>query len=131
LQQHYAWSYTAMARVQCPAATDLESWSNSAWNDGVQVEQLDPVDTLIVHTRNSRYEIIVVEPHSAQVLVRGGKFLPVYTPATLAGASLGGSFLKVHGVYIGFRMELCIAGETLLTAPVESIARAERAAAVS
>lgn len=121
-----------MARVHCSAAIDLEAWSNRDWTDGVQVEQLDPVETLIVHTRNSRYEIIVVEPHSAQILVRGGKFLPVYTPATLAGASLGGSFLKVHGVYIGFRMELHVDdGETLVTAPVESISRAETAAAVS
>lgn len=121
-----------MARVQFSAAADLDNWSNADWTGGVQVEQLDPIETLIVHTRNSKYEIIVVEPHSAQILVRGGKLLPVYTPATLAGASLGGSFLKVHGVYIGFRMELHVDdGETLITTPVQSITRAEQVAVAS
>jgi serine/threonine protein kinase len=32
--------------------------------------------------------------------VRGGQFFPTYTPARLAGSSLGGSFLKQHGIYL-------------------------------
>ena len=52
--------------------------------------------------------------------------------AHVAGASLGGSFLKVHGVYIGFRMEFHVDDrETLVTAPVESISRAEQVAVAS
>jgi hypothetical protein len=54
--------------------------------------------------------------------VRGGKFFPEYTTAILAGASLGGSFLKMRGVYVGFRMEIHMGVEAIITSDVQSIA---------
>jgi hypothetical protein len=43
----------------------------------------------------------------------------------LAGSSLGGSFLKMRGIYVGFSMELCHEGETIITSPVRSIVGAD------
>jgi hypothetical protein len=57
-----------------------------------------PHDRLIVRTRNSTYEIVVMVPYVASVMVRGGAFFPDFTPARVAGSSLGGGFLKLHGV---------------------------------
>lgn len=114
--------------IQVPVIADLSAWSDLAWSDGVQLEQLDPLETLVVRTRNSTYEIVVVNPHSAEVLVRGGRFFPVYTPVVLSGASLGGSFLKLHGIYGGFSMELHTGEETIITSAVKrvSVAREHR-----
>jgi hypothetical protein len=39
------------------------------------------------------------------VLVRGGRFFPVRTPALLAGSTFGGSLLKSGGIYLGMKME--------------------------
>ena len=69
----------------------------------------------------SPYEIIVVSPRAAKVLVRGGRFFPVYAPAVLSGASLGGSFLKLHGIYAGFSMELHTGDETIITSRVTGV----------
>jgi hypothetical protein len=88
-----------------PAAT-LDTWTAHDWSHGVLIPELASHDQLIVRTRNSTYEIIVMVPHTASVMVRGGAFFPTLTPARVAGSSLGGGLLKLHGVYAGFQMEL-------------------------
>ena len=106
-----------------PRAALLDAWSAHPWRDGLVVDDLSPLDQLTVQTRNSTYEIIIVSPRAAEVIVRGGRFFPTPTPVRLAGSSLGGSFLKQHGIYVGFRMELQYDGQTIVTTEVCSIAR--------
>lgn len=107
------------ARV--PAAATLDTWTAHDWSHGVQLPNLAPHDRLIVRTRNSTYEIIVTVPHTASVMVRGGSFFPNFTPAHVAGSSLGGGFLKLHGVYAGFQMELAADDLPVITTRVRTI----------
>lgn len=111
-----------------PAGALLDTWSAHGWSDGVMVDRLTALDRLIIRTRHSIYEIVIMSPESADVLVRGGAFFPVFTRAKVAGSSLGGSFLKVHGIYVGFRMELSDGARMIVTSPVEEVAPGERAA---
>ena len=104
-------------------ASALGSWSAYPWESGLQVECLQPLDEIVVHTKNSTYEITVLSPATAEILVRGGAFFPVVTRARLAGASLGGSFLKRHGIYVGFRVEFVMDQTPIITTPVQSICR--------
>ena len=106
-----------------PAAADLDVWSKHEWRNGVQIETLPDLETLAVRTRNSLYEITVLSARTAEVLVRGGVFFPTHTPVCLAGSSLGGSFLKQHGIYVGFRMELHHDNQSIITTEVQSIER--------
>ena len=39
----------------------------------------------------------------------------------MTGATLGGSFCKMRGIYVGFRMEIHENGQRTVTSPVESI----------
>jgi hypothetical protein len=103
-----------------PAAT-LDMWTAHDWSQGVLLPQLAPHDQLIVRTQNSTYELIVTVPHTASVLARGGAFLPNFTPARLAGSSMGGSCLKLYGVYAGFQMELVTEDLPLITTRVRSV----------
>ena len=96
--------------------TAVDSWTGHDWDHGVLLPDLDHYDRLIVRTRNSIYEMIVIEPQTAAVLVRGGRFFPEFSRARLAGSSLGGSMLKMHGVYTGFHMELVADGQIVTTA---------------
>lgn len=100
----------------------IDTWTAHDWRDGVLVDRLMVHDRLTVHTRHTLYEFIVMEAHTAEVLVRGGAFFPEFTRVRVAGCSLGGSFLKVHGLYIGFRIELVTASGVIMTSPVETIA---------
>ena len=90
------------------------------WRHGVLIRDLVPYDRLVVKTRNSTYEILVIVPETASVLVRGGMFFPEFSPARVAGSSLGGGLLKQHGIYSGFHMEL-VGGQSIVTTPVRSV----------
>ena len=104
-----------------PAGANLENWSKDPWTNGVQVDRMEDMEKLVIQTRNSLYEIIIIDGRSGEILVRGGRFFPELTPARLAGATLGGSFCKMRGIYTGFRMEINASGQRTVTTPVESI----------
>jgi hypothetical protein len=99
----------------------LDTWTTHDWVNGVLLRDLAPHDQLIVRTRNSTYEIIVMAPDTASVMVRGGAFFPDFTSARVAGSSLGGSFLKLHGVYAGFQMELVTDNLPVITTRVRTV----------
>jgi hypothetical protein len=104
-----------------PAGAILDNWSKDPWKNGVQVDGMEDMEKLVIQTRNSLYEIIIIDGRSGEILVRGGQFFPELTPARLAGATLGGSFCKMRGIYTGFRMEINASGQRTVTTPVESI----------
>jgi hypothetical protein len=102
----------------------LDRWSGHDWRDGVHICDLQPLDRLTIHTLNSTYEIVIVTPSTAEVVVRGGTFFPAFARVRLAGASLGGSFLKLHSIHVGFRMELLSESQPIVTSAVQAIAMA-------
>ena len=96
-----------MDKTSCvPRAALLDAWSDEQWTKGIQIDQMAELETLTVRTQNSVYEITVLCGRTGEVLVRGGKFFPEWTPALLAGSTFGGSLLKMGGIYVGMRMEI-------------------------
>jgi hypothetical protein len=77
---------------------------------------MEELTTFAVQTRNSLYEITVLDGRTGDVLVRGGEFFPVRTPVRLEGSTCGGSILKTRGIYVGLRMEI-------VPQPVELVSR--------
>jgi hypothetical protein len=76
---------TVSETISYPKGAILDAWSDSEWNDGVQIDQMEELTTLAVQTSNSLYEITVLNGHTGEVLVRGGEFFPVRTPVRLGG----------------------------------------------
>jgi len=113
---------TSTQTTVVPAAAVLSTWHAHDWQDGISVGQLNALDRVTIHTRHSVYEIIISSPANGDVLVRGGEFFPDFTPARLAGCTLGGSFLKVRSIHVGFRVEFSLGQNFVLTSPVQSIA---------
>jgi hypothetical protein len=89
-----------------PKAAILDRWSERDWSDGIQLDELEELDTLAVRTQNSVYEIVVVCGRTGEVWVRGGSLFPERTLVRLSGSTCGGSFLKRLGIYIGMQLEL-------------------------
>ena len=106
---------------QFAAAAILDTWVNHEWSQGFQLGLLPDFSEIVVQTRNSTYEITAIDGAAREILIRGGKFFPERTPARLSGSSMGGSFLKVGGIYAGFSMEIMAEGQTIVTTPVQSI----------
>lgn len=104
-----------------PASRVLDTWVNHDWNDGLQLESVDDFTEIHVQTRNSIYEITAIDGFSREIIVRVGRFFPEKTRAHLAGSSLGGGFLKLGGIYIGFSLEIVSSQNTVITTRVRSI----------
>lgn len=106
-----------------PASRILDTWSSHDWKNGVQIEGLEDLTEIQARTRNSLYEITVIDPAKRMVLVRGGRFFGEKTPAHLAGSSLGRGrgFLKLGGVYTGFSIEFVTEQGTFITTHIKSI----------
>ena len=106
-----------------PAYRILDTWSNHAWDNGLQIELLSDFTEIDVVTRNSVYQITVIDPLSRSILVRGGRFFAEKTPAHLAGSSFGwgGGFLKLGGIYIGLSIEIVTDQDTFISTHVKSI----------
>ena len=101
----------------------LSAWTDRDWRaaEGIQLDTLAHMQRLIARTYGHAYEIFVRCGETGDVLVRGGRLFQEFTHARLIGSSLGGSFLKQLGIYVGLRLEFNVDGETLLTAPILSI----------
>lgn len=80
------------------------------------------MEALTVSTENSTYEITVICGRTGDILIRGGQFFPEFTAARLAGSSLGGSFLKLRGIYVGFSLEVHLNQRLIITSRVRKIA---------
>jgi hypothetical protein len=111
--------------AKVPASAVLRTWHEHPWTDGISVDQLCPLDRLIVTTRHSVYEVVATAAGSADVLVRGGSFFPEFTSARLSGCSLGGSFLKLRSVHVGFCIEFALDERVIITSPVRNISLAQ------
>ena len=115
------------SQVPVPSSGLLSTWSTRDWSDGIHVADLSPLERLIVRTANSTYELIVLCPATGSILVRGGAFFPVFMQARLAGSSLGGSFLKLRSIHVGFRLEFNSDRGFIITSSVRSAAVAPAA----
>jgi hypothetical protein len=105
----------------------LDGWLSHRWEDGVQIDRLPDLHALRIETLNSTYDVAVMSPQTGEVLVRGGRYFPDWTPAVLLGSSLGSGLLKRHGVHVGLRLEFYWGGRRILTSPICAIGRGEPA----
>jgi len=101
--------------VSCFAGALLDKWSSHSWTEGLQLETVRDMERLTIQTENSTYEVTVICGRTGEILIRGGRFFPEFTAARLAGSSLGGSFLKLRGVYVGFSLEIHFEKRLIIT----------------
>ena len=92
----------------------------TAQQAGLHVGTLRPLTRLAVTTRNTEYEITVVEPRDWKVMVRGGRFFPTEKLAFLCGSGYGGTLLKVAWIGVGLCCELSTEGQRVVTSPVQN-----------
>ena len=99
----------------------LDAWSQDPWVNGTQIDQLPDMQRIHVRTVYSLYEITVIDGRAGEILVKGGQYVPELTEGQLAGATLGGSFCKMRGIYPGFKMEFVANGQRLITSVVQTV----------
>src|SRR6266508_2219673 len=94
--------------------------------EGVALTALEACDTIHMRTRNSDYEITLLDPKSGRSLVRGGECFAEPVEATVSGSTFGGCMLKAGWLGVGLRMEIYANGQRTVTSPIQAL-RVERA----
>jgi hypothetical protein len=110
------------ANTFLPESSVAEPCFKREWTEGVRIDELKELDTLVVETAHHTYELTIVNPAIAEVLIRGGTFFSKRTLARVVGASMGGSSsLKIRGIYVGLKVELQIGNTRIITSRVRKI----------
>lgn len=91
---------------------------------GLQIDSCSPFDRVVVQTRNSVYDLVVVSGPDGEILIRGGRLFPDFRQARLVGATGSGHAVKLLGVYEGLCMELHVDGRPVITSQVVAVSRA-------
>jgi hypothetical protein len=105
-----------------PRYCDLDGCAEiSSLLEGVTLMTLKPCDTIHVRTRNSDYEIFLLDPKSGRALVRGGEYFAEPVEGAVCGSTFGGCMLKMGWLGVGLRMEIYVNGQLTVTSPVQSL----------
>ncbi|HEY7057673.1 MAG TPA: hypothetical protein VH458_14155 [Vicinamibacterales bacterium] len=91
--------------------------------DAVSLESCSEFEWIIVRTRHSLYDLIVLSGREGSVLVRGGRLFPCFRRATVAGSLIGSAAVKLRSIVVGLHLELVVDGKSFVTSRIEAVAR--------
>jgi hypothetical protein len=86
------------------------------------------LETIVVTTRSSTYELIVLRGHAGDVLVRGGSHFTEFRQVLFLGSTDGGS-LHPRTIDIGLRMQFIRGNQLVTTSAARSLSRRPASAA--
>jgi hypothetical protein len=92
-------------------------------HEAVQLDCCAQFERLLVRTRHSCYEVIVLRGNHGDVFVRGGVLFPVFRRARIDGSTAGGTALKLRSVDPGLHMELNVGGRRYTTSRILEVRR--------
>lgn len=103
------------------AAVAGEQPGQSSEVEELQLETLQPFDTVLLRTHNSDYRILLLDPKTGRALVEGGYYLLEPNEALLRGSAAAGESLKAGAICVGSRLEMWVNERVFLTSPVKSM----------
>jgi hypothetical protein len=104
----------------------VEHPTRRAASDAVRLDACRQFERIVVQTRSSVYDLIVLCGSTGEVLVRGGRRFPDFCQAVLAGSTDGRTGL-VNTIAVGLRMELCADRKVIMTSAVTAVFRPDHA----
>ena len=78
---------------------------------------------IVVTTRASVYEVIVLRGDRGDVLVRGGSHFTEFSPVVFLGSISEDGSLEPQRIGIGLRMKFAFRDQVVITSPVQSLSR--------
>jgi len=104
-----------------PSYRTLDGFSTQS-NDrnGLAIQTVDDGTAIRVKTRHSSYRLVVLDRRQHLVCAEGGVF-PEPTVVRIAGATFGGSTLKVGWIVEGLRLEFGLGPRQIVSSPVQSV----------
>jgi hypothetical protein len=112
-------------------APDTSPEYDSTEQTELELQTLNPFDTILLSTYNSDYRVLMLDPKTGRALVEGGNYLLEPNDALLMGSAAAGDELKPGTICVGNRLEMWVNERVFLTSPVRSISVKHNATAES
>jgi hypothetical protein len=87
----------------------------------ILLNNLKAFDTLVVHTHNSEYRLLLLDPKTGRALVEGGSYLLEPSEGFVKGSAFPGASFDEGAIRIGGRLEMWAHEQIFLTSPVKSV----------
>ena len=113
-----AWSFC----MDCSGPESNENKLSADESDSeIILERLNSFDTILLHTHNSDYRILLLDPGTGRALVEGGSYLPEPSEGLVKGSALPGSAFNGGALCVGGRLEMWVDEKVLLTSPIKTV----------
>jgi hypothetical protein len=89
----------------------------------IHIDSCAAREKIVVSTRSSVYELIVLRAKQGYLLVRGGNHFPKFRRAVLLGSMADGGSSELLTIDVGLRMKFASDNRFVLTSAVQSICR--------
>ena len=89
----------------------------------IQLDSCSAQEMIVVTTRSSVYELIVVRGDHGHILVRGGRHFPEFQSALFLCSTRNDGSVALRTIDIGLRMKFMSGDRSYLTSAVQSICR--------
>ena len=109
------------ASARCRDCSEHESHSDGESHSEIILEKLNSFDTILLHTQNSDYRILLLDPGTGRALVEGGNYLPEPSEGLVKGSALPGSAFNGGAICIGGRLEMWVDEKVFLTSPITTV----------
>jgi hypothetical protein len=86
-------------------------------------------EAIVVTTRSSVYELVVLRSARGLIVVRGGRHFPKSRRALFLGSMADDGSVALRTIDVGLRMRFVSGNQSFLTSPVQSICRRPASAA--
>jgi len=90
-------------------------------DDTIQLDSCPQFQWILMRTRRSVYDVIVLSGEAGEVMIRGGAFFPEFQLATIVGSTLGGSAVRLGSICAGCHLELHVDGKSFVTSRIETV----------
>jgi hypothetical protein len=95
----------------------------------IHIDSCAARETIVVSTRSSVYELVVLRGDRGYIWVRGGRDFRKFRRALFLGSMADDGSLAPRTIDIGLRMRFISGNRSFLTSPVQSICRPPASAA--
>ena len=110
------------SEVEVPTHRTLDGFAAEVIKKpGVGLLALEPLTRVDVQTANTLYEITILDPHEATILIQGGLHFQQPSEVRLCGSSFGGSLLKLRWIGCGMHLEVMSDDTKVVTSRIQSV----------
>ena len=95
----------------------------------IHIDSCGARETIVVTTRSSVYELVVLRVARGLIVVRGGRHFPKFRRALFLGSTADDGSVARRTIDVGLRIKFVSGNRSFLTSPVQSICRRPASAA--